>query len=205
MTGQMRWGVLGLASVLACSIGLAGNALAAGATDHATAAVSITVEPYYKIELNPHVCLWGQGHTAQGRPNYLAGSGEAALFDAGTQTDIWKPTGQVKQYVDGAVGRTRLWVSSNCELRLKVETGPDGLVPLINGAGREVRAAPYIGRRHGNLCNVEIWIEQEWEDVGPTPCCPEGMFLYVCAPRQGLDDPAGRYRGTVTITATPMD
>ncbi len=172
-----------------------------GAPLELTSPTSAYIEQYCKCEFNPHVGTWGQGHTDDGKPN-LEQDGAAAGFVGGAEGDIWRPMGEPRKYCNGAVGRTFLWVWANCDVRVRVVNHE---LYLVDGAGRQIAATAWLGRKHWEDCNCSVWIREEWENLRPICCLGLCMYLYCCAERQGLSDAAGTYSGTVTVEVLPMD
>ena len=163
-----------------------------------TSPVSTYIDEYCKCEVNPHIYSCGQGHTADGKPNYAA-DGSAPGFAGGAAGDIWKPMGEPRKFSNGAVGRTLLWVWANCDVRVTVANHE---LDLVDAAGNHVPATGWIGRLHCE--DWSIWIRDEWENLRPICCLGLLMYIYCCAERQGLSDHAGTYTGTITIELTPM-
>lgn len=170
-------------------------------TDSDTADVCLTIEEFCELQVGPDIYVWGQGHTPAGDPNYAL-DGAAANFVGGAVNDLWIGNGAfVRKFANGAVARTDLIVHCNIAAKVRVIRDDTDLIYLYAGEAYEIPATGWIGWEHPD---GKIWIYDEREDIQPTPGEGLHLWLYVCARRQGLQDPSGQYTGTVYLEIIPM-
>ena len=163
-----------------------------------SATFSGEIEEWREAKFNPHIGTWGQGHTAAGLPN-LSQNGAAATFSAGAAGDIWKPTGQARKYCNGAVGNTYLWVWQNTGSTVRLVNAE---LFLVDSAGRQAPATAWLGHKVDGVMHLETqWNlpRRRWYGCGYS----YELYLYCCAQRQGLQDAAGTYTGTITVEILP--
>lgn len=189
----------------------AADRAAAQVTAQASATVTLTIEQYIKVIVDPQgIGVWGQGHLGCGTPNY-AEDGAEPEFAGGAWGDVWKVpkppgaseggqnVGGQRRFADGAVGRCWLRTQGNVMAKVKVLNADVDMV-LVQERGErfEIPVCVWIGWETPN----GVWIYNEREDL---PAGEHEMWLYATARRLGLRDEWGTYSGvaTVTIMATP--
>lgn len=190
---------------------VAADRAAAQATAQASATVTLTIEQYLKVIVDPEgIGEWGQGHLADGTPNYDL-DGAAPDFAGGGWGDVWKVprppdaseggpnVGGQRRFADGAVGRCRLWTQGNVTAKVQVLNADVDMV-LVQERGErfEIPVCAWIGWDTPQ----GVWIYGERENL---PAGEHEMWLYATARRLGLRDEWGTYTGTVVVTimATP--
>lgn len=174
--------------------------------------VTLTIPKYLEVsvdDMGPDG--WGQGLTmGLGYDNaipktkaYDGGDGADPEFVGGTGTDLWPHDNQVP-YCKGATNRSVITLRQNVggpSLSVVDEDPPLFLYRNGEKTGTQLNARFRLGwlQKKGISYYYVLPGTYRYYDTYGTDT---STWLYGCVHRQGLKDPAGTYKATVTVQAT---